>query len=238
MSAPAEDAEGAFERSYFERYYRDYAAQNPPWKLRFYRRVIERHAPARRPLELLDVGCGLGRFLAFLGAKDEARQSWRLHGTDLSRHAVEHDRAAYPAIDFRVAPATDRPFAAGRFDVVTAFDVIEHVEDLDAVAAAVSTMLKADGLFVFVVPVYDGLTGPIIQALDRDPTHVHARERGFWLDWAGRRFRVLAWWGMLRYLLPGGLYLHLPTRRFRRHTPAILVAARPGKAAQRGPVSE
>lgn len=223
-----------FDRAYFAANYRDYAAQNPPWKLRFYWRVIERLAPAppapsaaggagRR--ELLDVGCGLGRFLVY--AADAAKQGggWRLHGTDVSRDAVDHDRTTWPAIDFRVAAATERPFPPASLDVVTAFDVIEHVADLAAVGEAVAAMLRPGGLFVFVVPVYDGLSGPIIRALDRDPTHVHKRPRDFWLDWAAERFAVARWCGVLRYLLPGRLYLHLPTRLLRGHTPAILVAA-------------
>lgn len=223
--APAFEAD-TFEADYFAANYRNYAAQNPAWKLRFYRSVIERLAPPPAPgggeRRLLDVGCGLGRFLA-----DAAGHTpFALAGTDLSRHAVEHNRRRWPEIDFRVASAVDRPFPEASLDVVTAFDVIEHVPDLAGVAGAVGSMLRPGGLFVFVVPVYDGLSGPVIRLLDKDPTHVHKNPRRFWLEWAAERFAVLEWWGMLRYLLPGGLYLHLPTRRGRNHTPAILVAAR------------
>lgn len=214
----------AFEADYFAAYYRDYAAQNPAWKLRFYRRVIERFAAPGKPRALLDVGCGLGRFLAFLAA--DGPQAWRLAGTDVSRHAVEHNRRQLPDVELRCASATEVAFPPASFDVVTALDVIEHVDDLTAVAAAVRRQLVPGGLFVFVVPVYDGLSGPIIRRLDRDPTHVHKWPRQRWLDWAAEHFEPLEWWGMLRYLLPGRLYLHLPTRLGRRHTPAILVACR------------
>lgn len=210
-----------FDAGYFDANYPDYAAQNPPKKLDFYREALERWAPPKRPLDLLDVGCGLGRFVGSL-----PRDEYRRHATDVSRWAVERNRERYPQVSFRQAAATEKPFPEGSFDVVTAFDVIEHVPDLDAVAEAVASMLLPGGLFVFVVPVYDGLSGPIIRRLDRDPTHVHKRSRGFWLDWAEERFEVLDWQGILRYLLPGGWYLHVPTRRFRGHTPAILVAAR------------
>lgn len=210
-----------FEAEYFEANYPDYAAQNPPGKLAFYRRVIERRAPQRRPLDLVDVGCGLGRFVASLPP-----ETYRPHGTDVSHWALGKNREQFPHVDFREASATETPFEDGSMDVVTAFDVIEHVPDLDAVGEAVASMLRLGGLFVFVVPVYDGLSGPLIHLLDNDPTHVHKHPRGFWLDWAAERFRVLEWWGILRYLLPWGRYLHVPTRRFRNHVPAILVAAR------------
>ena len=77
------------------------------------------------------------------------------------------------------------------------------------------------------VPVYDGLSGPIVRLLDRDPTHVHKQSRHDWLAWAGRHFNVLEWEGVIRYLLPGGHYLNVPSRALRAHTPAILVACRP-----------
>lgn len=51
-----------------------------------------------------------------------------------------------------------------------------------------------------------------------------ARQR--WLDWAESHFALVEWQGILRYLLPGGYYLHLVTEALRRHTPAIIVVAR------------
>lgn len=212
----------SFEREYFDANYRDYVAQNPRWKLDFYARVLESHHGVSRPIELLDVGCGLGRFIGFLAE----RGGYTLHGTDLSQFAIDQNRERLPSLDFRVASATERPFADGTFDVITACDVIEHVPDLGAVGEAVLAQLKPGGLFAFVVPVYDGLSGPIIRLLDCDPTHVHKKPRSFWLSWAADRFEVLDWWGMLRYLLPGKLYLHLPTHFWRDHTPAVLVVAR------------
>lgn len=216
-----------FEREYFDANYRNYRAQNPRGKLGFYRRMIERNAPLARPLALLDVGCGLG---AFLGSLAE-RPDYDLAGTDLSEYAIGENRKHWPKVDFRVASATDRPFADDSFDVVTAFDVIEHVPDLPGVARAVTAMLRPGGVFAFVVPVYDGLSGPVIRALDRDPTHVHKNPRRFWLDWARQHFEVVEWRGMLRYLLPGPWYLHVPTRLGRWHTPAILVVCRLPEAA-------
>jgi hypothetical protein len=86
-------------------------------------------------------------------------------------------------------------------------------------------MLKPNGLFVFVVPVYDGLAGPAIRRLDKDPTHLHKEPRDAWLEWANQHFDSIEWHGLTRYLF-GKFYFHASTTRFRRHTPAILVAAR------------
>ena len=104
--------------------------------------------------------------------------------------------------------------------------MLEHVPDCDGVAEHAREQLAPGGVFVFVVPAYDGATAPLHRMLDRDPTHVHKWPREAWLRWAARRFRVLEWHGILRYLLPGRRYLHWTTVPFRRHTPAILVACR------------
>lgn len=209
-----------FDADYYRTYYREYAQQNPPRKLRFYARMVERHTAAGTPRRIHDLGCGFGDFLATLDP------SWEICGSDISDYAIAQAAQRHPRGAFKVASATDRGVFPGAFGVVTAFDVLEHVADLDAVAAAVTGQLAPGGAFLFVVPVYDGLSGPIIRALDRDPTHVRKWPRRRWLGWAAMHFRVVEWLGAVRYLFPLFGYLHVTTRLLRRHTPAILVACR------------
>ena len=211
--------EARFEREYFETVYRDYSRQNPPRKLRFYRGLVEGVAPRDRPARVLDVGCAFGAFLSSLDP------TWERFGTDVSRFAVEKAATAVPGATFAVSDIDKIPFP-GPFDVITAFDVIEHIPSLEAVAATVNSLLRPGGHFVFVVPVYDGVTGPLIRMLDKDETHVHKDSRDFWLDWASRNFTVLEWRGLLRYLVQGLGYVHITTRILRRFTPAIAVVTR------------
>ena len=212
-------AEGSFEREYYEAVYPDYDRQNPARKLRFYRRLVERGAPSDRPARVLDIGCAFGAFLSALNP------GWQRFGTDVSLFATEKAARAHPDITFARAGVDEIPFP-GPFDVITAFDVIEHIPSLDSVASAVRSRLAPEGRFVFVVPVYDGPTGPIIRALDHDETHVHKRSRDFWLAWSGEHFTLVEWCGVYRYLVPAIGYAHFPTRVLRRFTPAIAVVAR------------
>src|SRR5262249_3361336 len=108
----------------------------------------------------------------------------------------------------------------------TSFDVIEHIPDLDSTRRSIYSLLKPGGIFVFVVPVYDGPLGWVVHALDKDPTHIHKTRRTFWLDWAAASFEVLEWQGAFRYMTPFGVYLHYPSRILRRGSPAIAVVAR------------
>jgi SAM-dependent methyltransferase len=205
-----------FDREYYEKNYGSYERQNPPRKMEFYRSLLERHA--RRGGRILDVGCAFGTFLGSLGPE------WERFGSDVSEYAIERAKRAVPGAVFRVAGAADPGFE-GPFDAITAFDVIEHAPDLDAVGSALKSRMAPRGRLVFVVPVYDGPAGLLVRWLDRDPTHLHKRSRRFWLEWASSRFGLLEWQGVVRYLLPGGHYVHLPTRALRAVAPAIAIVA-------------
>jgi len=212
--------EGPFERDYFEKTYRNYARQNPPRKLRFYRSLVEGAAPRDHTPRILDIGCAFGASIS------ELDPSWERYGMDVSQFAIDRAAERVPGATFARADITTIPFP-GTFDIITAYDVIEHVPSLEAAAASIGSKLRPNGAFLFVVPVYDGPAGLAVHLLDRDETHLHKRSRAFWLEWAEEHFQVVEWWGLTRYLLPGGYYVHLVTRAFRRWTPAIAVLTRP-----------
>jgi SAM-dependent methyltransferase len=209
-----------FESEYYRANYRDYASQNPARKLNFYARYIDEHTDHATPRIIHDLGCAFGTFLGSLDT------TWSIYGSDVSAYAIDQAARDHPHGTFRVGDASREPVFPGPFGVVTAFDVIEHVPDLDRLARAVNGQLLDRGIFVFVVPVYDGLSGPIIRLLDRDPTHIHKWARHRWLSWARSHFELLDWTGIVRYLLPTRHYLHQVSRRMRDHSPAIIVACR------------
>ncbi len=77
-----------------------------------------------------------------------------------------------------------------------------------------------------VVPVYDGPLGPLVNALDKDTTHVHRRGRRFWLETMAQQGLVVRRWrGAFRYQVGRFAYLHHPTRLLRSIAPAIFVLA-------------
>lgn len=217
LSGPGEE--------YYRQNYRDYDRQNPPYKLAFYQSQLERLVAPSLPRRIHDIGCGPGLFLQRLDGP------WSVYGSDINTFAMARAQARMPHGRFALgAGAVERLFDE-RFAAVTAFDVLEHVPAIEEAGAGIAAQLLPDGLLLFVVPVYDGLSGPVVRLLDRDPTHVHKRERRFWLEWAARHFTVLEWRGVTRYLLPGGWYLHLPAMALRGHAPAIFVACRARAAA-------
>jgi ubiquinone/menaquinone biosynthesis C-methylase UbiE len=200
--------------------YRDYESQNPTAKLDHYLDVITARSPS--PSTLLDVGCGRG---VFLERASHRYPDWDLSGVDVDGDGLAATSGRVPTAAIRPGALDALPFPPSSFDVITAWDVLEHVLDLDSAISEINRCLRDGGLFVMVVPVYDGITGPLIRILDRDPTHIQKESRDFWLTLIADSFRDIEWHGIYRYLLTRSHYLHRPTRALRRATAAIMLSA-------------
>jgi SAM-dependent methyltransferase len=109
--------------------------------------VIRRFTDASRALDLLEIGCGIGGVVAEL----RRFENLRLTASDVYLDGLRYARARFPAIDFIQLDATSMPFH-GEFDIVGAFDVLEHIDDDAAVMHGVRGALRAGGLFVVTVP--------------------------------------------------------------------------------------
>ena len=212
-----------FEDRYFaEVYGGDYDRRNPRRKTRPLVAAVSSELDGGR---LLDVGCAYGAFLR------EAARDRRLElaGTDVSTHAVDvaRRRLAGLAVDLRPGGLFDCDFEEGSFDAVCMFDVIEHIEDLDAAFARVGSLLRPGGLFAMSVPVYDGPTGRLVERLDTDPTHLHKLARDRWVQTCVEHgFGVQRWLGLWRYFVGGRVYVYWQSRLGRRLAPAVLLLAR------------
>jgi SAM-dependent methyltransferase len=207
-----------FERSYFEDVYgAAYDRRNPAYKHRSYLREVQRVAPGGGAL--LDVGCAYGAFLR------EASETYDCAGCDVSAHAVQVASARLPSVRVFQSDVLGLP-PAGEYDVVTCFDVLEHVPNLDSALVRLGRVLRPGGALTIAVPVYDTPVGKVAGLLDRDPTHVHKLSRHEWLErLEAAGFQGLRWSGILRYYFGGPLYLHWCSRAIRRFSSAILVTA-------------
>jgi SAM-dependent methyltransferase len=104
-------------------------------------------APARGA-RLLDVGCGTGQFLAAARAA-----GYRVTGIDLSSTQIELARRRFRLLDVQALSLED--LAARHpapFDVVTAFQVLEHVVDPRAFLAAIHGLVAPGGHLALGVP--------------------------------------------------------------------------------------
>ncbi|MFD0904525.1 class I SAM-dependent methyltransferase [Actinomadura sediminis] len=105
-------------------------------------RRLPRPFPGERALDVGAAGGGNTRVLAAHG--------WRALATDLAEEAVAIARAR--GLDALRADARDLPVESGAFGLVTAFDVLEHVEEDDRVAREIARVLRPGGTALVSVP--------------------------------------------------------------------------------------
>ena len=101
---------------------------------------------------ILDVGCGTGANLKMLGTFGRAE------GVDVSTQAVDfcHQRGLS---DVKLGAIEQLPYEEESFDVVTALDVIEHLDDDVVGLREIRRVLRANGCLLVFVPAFMFLWG-------------------------------------------------------------------------------
>lgn len=151
-----------------------------------YEELLDEFARYRQTGRILDVGCGEGRFLDVAAAR-----GWTVHGSESNAGAVARNRARGIAMSFSPLAPGDLPTAA--FDVITAFEVAEHLADPAGEAAVIAALLRPGGLLYVTTPNFASLSrrllGPRWSVIEY-PEHLNyftARTLRRWLGDAGLR---------------------------------------------------
>lgn len=138
-------------------------------------------APGRKPLEVLDIGCGAGAQGQFW-----LKEGHRYRGLDINRPLVELARERFRAqgldAEFEVGSATALPYGDGSMDICVLPFILEHVADWQSCLDEALRVLRPGGL-VFVsttnrlCPVQDEFNLPLY---------------GWYPGWLKRRYEELA----------------------------------------------
>lgn len=107
---------------------------------------IKVHGYLNAETKVLDVGCGAG-FLS----NDLAKNGLHVTGVDLSEESLKVARKydETKSVHYQTADAYKLPFPDQSFDVLTAMDFLEHIEDPKLVIKEFSRVLKPNGIFIF-----------------------------------------------------------------------------------------
>src|SRR5206468_2313561 len=93
-------------------------------------------------------------------------------GFDCSLDAVRYAAVNFPKARYVVGSATAFPVRSGSFDLVTAFELIEHLNDWELLLEEAARVLRPNGVFLVSTPNTEyyaearGPSGP-------NPFHVH-----------------------------------------------------------------
>ncbi len=98
---------------------------------------------------VLDIGCGTG-----YGTAELAQHAQSAVGIDVSDEAICHAREHYPIPNatFLTGTATALPFPPASFDLITAFEVIEHLDHWHELLIEARRLLHPDGTFLVSTP--------------------------------------------------------------------------------------
>lgn len=105
---------------------------------RWVRRIRRRHAARGR---WLDVGCSAG-FVVYC-AQRAGFEAW---GVDVEPAGLEYGRRELGLEHLHQGLLEEQRFPGGHFDVISAYDLIEHVPDLNAFVAELARLLAPEGV--------------------------------------------------------------------------------------------
>jgi SAM-dependent methyltransferase len=113
------------------------------------RELLARWIPEGKHPKILDVGCGTGGMLKLLAEFGET------YGLDPSVEAIEYSRARAGDLVTLYHGGIPEGIPAGvKFDLITAFDVLEHMPDPVAALREIRASLAPGGLFICTVPAF------------------------------------------------------------------------------------
>ena len=142
--SPAGKSVGSF---FGKQYYDSYKSATPlrkkgdkPYLYSYFKRYLKKTKPGGR---LLDVGCGLGSFLS------RVQDIYETYGVDISEYAIRETGKAAPRAHLSLCDAAELQFEKEFFDVVMAFDIVEHLERPELFLKKAHDILKNDGIFIF-----------------------------------------------------------------------------------------
>lgn len=113
--------------------------------------ALKKYAPRMR--SFLEVGCGTGFILSRVAV---AFSKSRLVGSEMFSTGLKFAASRLPGVEFVQLDARNIPYV-DEFEAIGAFDVIEHIEDDDAVLQQMYRALKPGGIMLLTVPQHQWL---------------------------------------------------------------------------------
>lgn len=118
--------------------------------------------------KILDIGCAFGFFL-----KRTVPMFDGIHGIDISEFAIKKAKQQIPSAELLVLDieVDSMPYPDNYFDVITAFDVLEHTQSVDNSVNRIVPKLKEEGYLIVSLPLKDIWGAKVFSFFDRDITH-------------------------------------------------------------------
>jgi len=110
--------------------------------------IIPRYTNLKPESAILDIGCGSGLMLNALEALGQT------FGMDMSDAAIQFSQEIFRGPIKKGSLPNNVPYSESKFDLITALDVIEHIDDDAQSLKAIQSLLSEKGTAIITVPAY------------------------------------------------------------------------------------
>lgn len=132
-------------------FYSQYGASGTPYfspiTAKRYRELLDEFEDHKGKGRIHDAGCGFGFFVSIA-----AEEGWDASGSELSERAVKS------CLENGLKVTQGESIGGEDYDVITSFEVIEHVRYPQEYLKMISKSLKPDGLVYITTPNFNGLS--------------------------------------------------------------------------------
>jgi len=125
------------------------------FQLAAYSNILNLIRPYKKNRRLLDLGCSIGGFL--MAAKNDG---WIEYGIDVSPSV---NVAIGKGLNARQGFLRDFNFPFEFFDVITMFDVIEHIGNQEELFEQLFSLLRPGGIVFIITPNFEGISSRLLK---------------------------------------------------------------------------
>ncbi len=154
---------------------------------------------------LLEIGCGKGNFL------QEAAKYFKIQGLELSPYASKQANQR-PSLKNKIktGDVEQASLPASQYDVVVAFNLLEHLSQPQTAINKLQQSLKKQGVLMGSVPNNFGPVGKIGTAIGNriDQTHCSTYPPQIWRQYLDKNFNKVVFFGEIPLGRNHNLYLH------------------------------
>ncbi len=136
--------------NYYSQY--SYAADDTgyfsPITVQNYNKLLDEFERFRKTNKMLDIGCGRGWFLI-----EAQKRGWEVYGTEYSQEAIKICESN--GLKMKAGKLESDTFEPGEFDVITSFEVMEHINNPVEEVRNIHKFLRKGGMFYLTTPNYN-----------------------------------------------------------------------------------
>jgi 2-polyprenyl-3-methyl-5-hydroxy-6-metoxy-1,4-benzoquinol methylase len=135
-----------------EKHYEGYSRNDylSPVTIKRYNELLDYFEQFRKTGKLIDVGCGIGYFL-----EEAKKRGWEVYGTEYTDEAIQICESK--GITMKKGKLNPADFKSESFDIITSFEVIEHINNPQEEIQNFNQILRKGGLVYMTTPNWNAL---------------------------------------------------------------------------------